>query len=76
MLIGGQDFRLYRIERDDDKIADLIAREAAFWQAVTRITSYNVCYTKLLRGFQLDAPQHGGLVGQIFRGLAPGFLQP
>ncbi len=35
VLIGGQDFRLYRIERDDDKIADLIEREAAFWQAVT-----------------------------------------
>ncbi|MCG9042382.1 YqaJ viral recombinase family nuclease [Laribacter hongkongensis] len=34
VLIGGQDFRIYRIQRDDDKIADLIEREAAFWQAV------------------------------------------
>jgi len=34
VLIGGQDFRIYRIERDDDKIADLIEREAHFWQAV------------------------------------------
>ena len=35
VLIGGQDFRIYRIERDDDKIADLLAREASFWQCVT-----------------------------------------
>ncbi len=35
VLIGGQDFRIYRIQRDDDKIADLIQREAQFWQCVT-----------------------------------------
>ena len=35
VLIGGQDFRIYRIHRDDDKIADLIQREAQFWQCVT-----------------------------------------
>ena len=35
VLIGGQDFRIYRINRDDDKIADLIQREARFWQCVT-----------------------------------------
>jgi putative phage-type endonuclease len=35
VLIGGQDFRIYRIQRDDDKIADLIEREAHFWQHVT-----------------------------------------
>lgn len=35
VLIGGQDFRVYRIQRDDDKIADLIQREAKFWQCVT-----------------------------------------
>ncbi|MBB6055377.1 YqaJ viral recombinase family protein [Tolumonas osonensis] len=34
VLIGGQDFRIYRIERDDDKIADLIARESQFWACV------------------------------------------
>lgn len=34
VLIGGQDFRVYRILRDEDKIADLIKREAAFWQYV------------------------------------------
>lgn len=35
VLIGGQDFRIYRIERDDNKIADLIARESEFWRCVT-----------------------------------------
>ncbi|MDO3558657.1 YqaJ viral recombinase family protein [Ralstonia pseudosolanacearum] len=34
VLIGGQDFRIYRIERDDDKIADLITREARFWRQI------------------------------------------
>lgn len=34
MLIGGQDFRIYRIERDEEKIQDLIEREAQFWQMV------------------------------------------
>lgn len=34
VLIGGQEFRIYHVQRDDDKIADLIAREARFWQHV------------------------------------------
>jgi predicted phage-related endonuclease len=34
VLIGGQDFRIYRVNRDEDKIADLIARETVFWQHV------------------------------------------
>ena len=34
MLIGGQDFRIYRIERDEEKIQDLTEREAQFWQMV------------------------------------------
>jgi len=35
VLIGGQDFRIYRIERDDEKIRDLTERETRFWQLVT-----------------------------------------
>ncbi|WP_320153393.1 lambda-exonuclease family protein [uncultured Tolumonas sp.] len=35
VLIAGQEFRIYRIERDDDKITDLIQREAQFWSWVT-----------------------------------------
>lgn len=34
VLIGGQDFRVYRVIRDDAKITDLIQREAKFWQCV------------------------------------------
>jgi putative phage-type endonuclease len=38
VLIGGQDFRVYRVLRDDDKIADLIEREQKFWQFVEQDT--------------------------------------
>lgn len=34
VLIGGQDFRIYRIERDEEKLQDLTEREAQFWQMV------------------------------------------
>ncbi len=34
VLIGGQDFRVYRILRDEDKITELIRREIKFWQYV------------------------------------------
>lgn len=34
VLIGGQDFRIYRIERDESQIADLIERETLFWGMV------------------------------------------
>ena len=36
VLIGGQDFRIYRIERDEEKIRDLTERETQFWLQVTR----------------------------------------
>lgn len=36
VLIGGQDFRIYRVNRDDDKISDLILREEKFWQCVVQ----------------------------------------
>jgi len=32
VLIGGDDFRVYRVERDDDVIAAIRAREVAFWR--------------------------------------------
>jgi putative phage-type endonuclease len=35
VLIGGQDFRIYRIERDEAKVAQLIAQEQTFWECVT-----------------------------------------
>lgn len=39
VLIGGQDFRIYRVECEDDKVAALIEREAAFWQRVDTDTA-------------------------------------
>lgn len=35
VLIGGQDFRIYRVQRDDDKIADLVRLLGIFWQHIT-----------------------------------------
>jgi putative phage-type endonuclease len=35
VLIGGQEFRIYRVERDEDRIATLIDLESRFWQYVT-----------------------------------------
>lgn len=32
VLIGGDDFRVYRVERDDETIAAIREREAAFWR--------------------------------------------
>lgn len=32
VLIGGDDFRIYRVERDDEIIAAMRAREVAFWR--------------------------------------------
>ena len=34
VLIGGQDFRIYTINRDDDLINDLLQQGAAFWELV------------------------------------------
>jgi len=34
VLIGGQDYRIYEIPRDDDLITNLIEAERAFWQRV------------------------------------------
>ncbi|ATE58990.1 YqaJ viral recombinase family nuclease [Thauera sinica] len=36
VLIAGQDFRIYRVERDDDKVDALIECEEAFWDKVRR----------------------------------------
>lgn len=35
VLIGGQDFRIYRIERDEEQINALIQLETQFWKSVT-----------------------------------------
>lgn len=38
VLIAGQEFRIYRIDPDPERIADLIAREGQFWQHVQNDT--------------------------------------
>lgn len=34
VLIGGQDFRIYHVDRDEDLIAKVVERERAFWRCV------------------------------------------
>lgn len=34
VLIGGQEFRIYRLERDEDRIQQLITLETQFWRSV------------------------------------------
>ena len=38
VLIGGQEFRIYRVERDEARITALIDRERQFWHYVTNDT--------------------------------------
>lgn len=42
VLIGGQEFRIYRINRDEDRIAQLVNLEQAFWDHVIRETAPEV----------------------------------
>lgn len=38
VLIGGDDFRVYRVERDDETIAAIRAKEVEFWKRVVNLT--------------------------------------
>jgi len=38
VLIGGQEFRIYRVERDEERIAQLVDLEKTFWGHVERDT--------------------------------------
>ncbi|BAE74451.1 YqaJ-like viral recombinase domain protein [Sodalis glossinidius str. 'morsitans'] len=38
VLIGGDDFRVYRVERDDETIAAIRAKEMEFWERVVNLT--------------------------------------
>ncbi|MEB8535194.1 YqaJ viral recombinase family nuclease [Acidithiobacillus ferriphilus] len=42
VLIGGQEFRIYRIERDEERIAQLVELETAFWNHVEQETAPEV----------------------------------
>lgn len=57
VLIGGQDFRVYKIPRDEQLIATLESRAAAFWQAVK---DRNPPDATTLAGASLLWPQDSG----------------
>lgn len=57
VLIGGQDFRVYKIPRDEGLIATLEARAEAFWQAVQ---DRNPPDATTLAGASLLWPQDSG----------------
>ena len=42
VLIGGQEFRIYRIERDEERIAQLVELETVFWNHVAKDTAPEV----------------------------------
>ena len=42
VLIGGQEFRIYRIERDEERIAQLVDLEKTFWNHVEKETAPEV----------------------------------
>lgn len=59
VLIGGQEFRIYRMARDAAKIAQLIEMEQAFWQHVEKQTPPEVDGSaSSSRALALLYPQH------------------
>ena len=56
VLIGGDDFRVYRVVRDDETIAAIRAREVAFWQhVVTGVAPEPSTASDIARMFDRDA---------------------
>ena len=57
VLIGGQDFRIYTILRDDDLINDLLIQGAAFWELVqSRIEPDPVNYPEAVKKWANSDP--------------------
>lgn len=57
VLIGGQDFRIYSIPRDDDLIGDLLVQGAAFWELVQqRIAPDPINYPEAVRKWAISDP--------------------
>lgn len=57
VLIGGQDFRIYTIARDDDLIADLLQQGAAFWELVqNKIEPDPVNYPEAVKKWAISDP--------------------
>ena len=56
VLIGGDDFRIYRVERDDETIAGIREQEVAFWERIQRLNPPEATTTgDILRLFERDA---------------------
>ena len=57
VLIGGQDFRIYTILRDDDLINDLLQQGAAFWELVkNNIAPDPVNYPEAVKKWAISDP--------------------
>lgn len=57
VLIGGQDFRIYTIVRDDDLINDLLIQGAAFWELVQSRTEPDpVNYPEAVKKWAISDP--------------------
>lgn len=56
VLIGADDFRVYRVERDDETIAAIREREVQFWEMVTNLTPPPLtAVSDVMRIFDRDA---------------------
>jgi len=57
VLIGGQDFRIYTILRDDDLINDLLQQGAAFWELVkNNIAPDPINYPEAVKKWAISDP--------------------
>lgn len=57
VLIGGQDFRIYTINRDDDLIIDLLEQGAAFWELVqNKIAPDPINYPEAIKKWSKSDP--------------------
>jgi putative phage-type endonuclease len=56
VLIGADDFRVYRVERDDETIAAIREKEVQFWEMVTNLTPPPLtAVSDVMRIFDRDA---------------------
>src|SRR5205807_1249387 len=56
VLIGGDDFRVYRIERDDETIAAIREKEVAFWNRIRALNPPEAVHSSdILKLFDKDS---------------------
>ncbi|KSQ33864.1 endonuclease [Pseudomonas aeruginosa] len=73
VLIGGDDFRVYRVERDDETIAAIREKEVEFWGRIQRLDPPEAtAVSDILRLFERDAGtsiEADGKVVEVFNHL-------